>query len=182
MLEPIVLELTDPDSDLTEQTLALYEAAFPVEERAPLVYLLEDLRWQAQGNRQAEQVRHFLAAVEADHLDGISLYGYYRDYRLAFLAYLATSPQLRGKGLGAWLLKHTVGRLPADAELLGGLPPLGKGLPPVAYHLMFLPVDPDQVIIDQDLKRSAIQTTLQGAYGLDQESEYYRQAIATLKG
>jgi len=59
MLEPIVLELTDPDSDLTEQTLALYEAAFPVEERAPLVNLIEDLLWRRLGNRQPDQDPEF---------------------------------------------------------------------------------------------------------------------------
>jgi len=227
LIEPTIVELTDPDSDLVEQALALYEAAFPVEERAPLVYLYEDMRWRAQGNRQPDHVRHFLAAVESGRLVGICMYSYYRDYRLAFLGYLATLPELRGNGLGAWLLKRTVGLLSADAELLGGLPPLGmcweverplntidpfernlrerriqfyqrngaillkdiqltapplgEGLPPVAYHLMFLPVNAEEVIVDQALELAAIQAAILGAYGLDQESEYYRQAVASIR-
>lgn len=226
MIEPTIVELTDPDSDLTEQALALYEAAFPVEERGPLEYLYVDMRWRAQGNHQPDHLRHFLAAVESDRLNGICMYSYYRDYRLAFLGYLATPPELRGNGLGGWLLKRTVSMLSADAELLGGLPPLGMcweverpldtndplerdlrerriqfyqrngaillkdirltapplgvGLPPVDYHLMFLPVNPERVVVDQELKRAAIQAAILGAYGCDQESPYYRQAIASL--
>jgi hypothetical protein len=227
LIEPTIVELTDPDSDLVEQSLALYETAFPVEERSPLEYLYEDMRWRAQGNHQPDHVRHFLAAVGSGRLNGICMYSYYRDYRLAFLGYLATPSELRGNGLGGWFLKRTVSLLSADAELLGGLPPLGmcweverpldtidplerdlrerriqfyqrngaillkdirltapplgEGLPPVDYYLMFLPVNPERAIVDQELKRAAIQAAILGAYGCDQESKYYQQALASLQ-
>jgi GNAT superfamily N-acetyltransferase len=227
MDEPTLIELTDPENELARQALELYEVSFPVEERVPLEAVQEDIRNQARGANSEEFLNRYMAAVRDGSTVGLSMYGYYRDPRLAFLYYMAIQPELRGKGLGAWLLNETTARLTQDARALHGpparglcweverpdesddpeerllrerrinfykrngailldgidftAPPISEGLPPVTYYLMFKPVPDEAVTIDPDLLQAVVDATLLYGYGVEEESPYYRQAIASIR-
>jgi GNAT superfamily N-acetyltransferase len=123
--EPKIIRLIDPDDPLTGQALDLYQNSFPVEEIDPIDGIQLGMRRQLEGRPEVNRAWRFLAAVNCGRVVGMSMYTYYRDTRLAFLFYLATQPDLRGQGLGAWLFRQTRDRLAGDAFDLKGLPPLG---------------------------------------------------------
>jgi GNAT superfamily N-acetyltransferase len=118
-------ELIDPGSELARQAFELYETSFPIVERDPLVRLQQGIARHAEGQEPAGERAHYGVAIEAGRVAGLSFYGYYRPARLGYLAYLATQPETRGRGLGAWLFDQTLRGLAADARELGGPPPLG---------------------------------------------------------
>jgi len=123
--EPTIFRLMDPEDPLTLQALELYQSSFPVEELDPIDGIQRGMRKQLDGRPEGNRAWRFLAAVSGGRLVGMSMYTYYRDTRLAFLFYLATQPELRGHGLGAWLFRQTCDRLAGDALDLKGQPPLG---------------------------------------------------------
>jgi GNAT superfamily N-acetyltransferase len=118
--EPALLELRDPEADLAVQAFHLYETSFPIEERTPTDLLIASIRQVARGERFPGCISHFRIAVEDNKVIGISIYSYYQKPRIAFLGYLAIQPDLRGRGLGSWLLERTVEQLSTDAHALGG--------------------------------------------------------------
>jgi GNAT superfamily N-acetyltransferase len=119
-----LIELTDPEDMLARQAFDLYVVSFPVEERVSLSAIKEGILNRDDG-LAGDYISRFIAAVQDDRTVGLSMYGYYRIPRLACLFYLAVQPDLRGLGLGAWLLNQTAALLPNDARILGGESPLG---------------------------------------------------------
>jgi GNAT superfamily N-acetyltransferase len=120
-----IRELDRPESDLTRQALAIYEAAFPVEEREDIPDLAEAIRRQAVAPVSADYVHHFWAAVQRDTVCGFARFTYFADTRLAFMAYMAIRAEARGQGLGSQLFRRVVDQVTRDAIAMGGPPALG---------------------------------------------------------
>jgi GNAT superfamily N-acetyltransferase len=59
-------------------------------------------------------------------------------------------------------------------------PPLDEDLPPVPYYLMFRSSDYRETKFNRELVRAVIDSTLLYGYGVTPDSEYYKQAIASL--
>ncbi len=192
----------------------------------PLVRLKEAIVRQAEGRGPAGELAHHRVAVQAGRVAGLSFYGYYGPARLGYLGYLATRPEIRGQGLGAWLLGETLRSLPADARRLGGprplglcweverpedadtpaarllrerridfyrrqgavllddvqfrAPPMGAGLPSLAFHLMFMPLPGERMGLEPALKRAIVDAILLHGYDLERDSPYYLAALAAL--
>lgn len=224
--EPLLIEITDPDSDLARQAFEIYEASFPLEERDPVERIANAMRRKQEMNRDPGHISHFLAAVDTGRVIGLVMYSYYKKERLGFLFYMAIHLDLRGQGLGSWMFQQTLHRLEKDADALAGeppigmfweverphdatneaerilrerrirfyqrngavlmdwidftAPPLGEDLPPVPYYLMFRSSDNRKTSINRELVRAVIDSTLLYGYGVTPDSEYYRQAIASL--
>jgi GNAT superfamily N-acetyltransferase len=222
--EPHLLELSQTESEIINQALALYVASFPPAERAPAEGIAASIQRVKEVDVRTGYVPHHFAALQDGQVTGISFYGYFCQERLGFLYYLAVNPALRGQGLGGWLFRRTAAQLsedasacrnepprglvweverPADAEmpderslrqrriqfyerqgalLLQGLdflaPPLGDGLPPVMYHIMFLPSpgfdgDPST----RSFRIDVLDVILLHGYGLERESHYYQDPV-----
>lgn len=122
---PRLLELSNSHGPLARQSIAIYEASFPADERHPTVYFEGLLEAGAAGRPQDGRIWHFYAAVEGRTVSGLSIYEYYRAARLGYLFYMAVNPERRGRGMGSWLFQQTLERLGQDARLLHGPPPLG---------------------------------------------------------
>ena len=91
-----LVEITPLDDPLLLPWLDLYETAFPPEERVFTSRLLS-------GAKQSGKY-HMLAAVDGSGgLAGMAFYNEVPEAQAAFLWYLAVAPDLRGKGIGAWL-------------------------------------------------------------------------------
>jgi len=219
--DPELLELTEADTNITRQALALYESAFPPAERVPVESIIASIR---QRGRADGCVPHFFTAVKDARALGLSFYGYFRDVRLGFLYYLAVQPELRGQGLGAWLFHQTLAQLPQDAKSTGGepprglvweverpvdadtpaerdlrqrrinfyrrngallldrsdflAPPLAEHLPPVMYHIMFLPSPTfNEDLAARPFLTDVLDTILLHGYGIERDSLYYRRAV-----
>jgi GNAT superfamily N-acetyltransferase len=123
--EPHLLELTDTRSDIARQALALYESAFPPAERVPVEGIIDSIRQRGSASGTDGCIPHFFTVVQDSRALGLAFYGYFRHTRLGFLYYLAVQPDLRGRGLGAWLLRKALEMLPQDAAATGGEPPRG---------------------------------------------------------
>lgn len=95
--------LVDPADTRFEALLALYRTAIPLRERKPDA----EIRGMA-----ASSVNRVLVATADDVVTGFSTL--YVGERVALLEYLATDPDVRGRGLGAALF--------AEARATSGLP------------------------------------------------------------
>jgi GNAT superfamily N-acetyltransferase len=227
--EPNLLELTDTTTEIARQSLALYESAFPPAERVPVESIINSIRQRGRASGKEGYVPHFFTAVQDSRAVGLAFYGYFSHTRLGFLYYLAVQPDLRGQGLGAWLLGKTIEMLPQDAAATGGepsrglvweverpvdastpderelrqrrinfyarsgalllegldflAPPLGENLPPVMYHVMFIP-SPGfaEDLSARPFLTDILDTILLNGYGVDKEDEYYRAAMKGLMG
>jgi GNAT superfamily N-acetyltransferase len=111
---PSLSIITSLQDDLLLPWLDLYESAFPLAERVPVSVLLRFLKERAAHT-------HVLAALdEEDAFAGLAFYTLPLESagRAAFLWYLATLPQLRGQGLGAWIYRGILARLPRAVKAL----------------------------------------------------------------
>ena len=124
-MEIKLVEVTDPEAPFSKQAISLYQVSFPKEEQTPVEQLINGIRLRAQGNLPLDHRTHFWASVQEERVTGISIYSYVKNARLGFLYYLATQPELRGKGLGGWLFKKTAELCQEDALSLGGKSALG---------------------------------------------------------
>ncbi|GHA64838.1 GNAT family N-acetyltransferase [Pontibacter akesuensis] len=93
------IRLTDASHRLFEKAWALYEQAFPLEERRPLP-------WQAEVMAHVDY--HFELILQNEELVGILLWWGFEDVR--FLEHFATAPALRGKGYGSRMLLDFLNR------------------------------------------------------------------------
>jgi GNAT superfamily N-acetyltransferase len=225
-LDITLVEFHKLETDLIQQAISLYQEAFPIEERAPIDYFLSESSALSPDEQPKNHQTHFWVALQDQRVAGLSVYTYFNSYRMGFLFYLATQPELRGRGLGAWLLTKTVELCQEDAALLGTLPALGlvfeverpgladnpeeqkirqrrisfyqrngailmdeidlvtppisEGLPPVSYHVMFLPVPGTSPVLHRDLKIAFLDVILIHGYGLGKQSKYYLKALESV--
>ena len=111
---PSLSIITSLQDDLLLPWLDLYESAFPYAERVPVSMLLGMLKTKTKDF-------HMLAALdEEDAFAGLAFYILPEEAngRAGFLWYLATRPDLRGQGLGAWMYRGIMARLPRSVEAL----------------------------------------------------------------
>ena len=94
--------MTGPEHPLYAAAWALYEAAFPANER-------RDAEWQARA--LAQDAYHMCAAAEDGALCAIAFYWMHGGE--LFLEHLAVASELRGRGIGAALLAFGI-QLPID--------------------------------------------------------------------
>jgi ribosomal protein S18 acetylase RimI-like enzyme len=173
---PRIRRLTDPSDPHLPAWLALYERAFPPEERVPPEEHLQELRPGSQATLLA-------AEDEAEKLVGLARYDLYE--HAAYLYYLAVDEAVRSLGVGSAMYREILRQLAegapglaamvfeverpdhaADAELaerrIRFYQRLGAGLlrgihyvqeipgqPPVPMHLMvhpFRPLEPSQAL------------------------------------
>lgn len=170
---PRIRRLTDPADSLLPAWLALYERAFPPEERVPVEEHLRELRPDSDAVLLAAQ-------DEGGKLLGLARYDLYE--HAAYLYYLAVDETVRSLGLGSAIYQEILRRLDpgltgmvfeverpdhaADPELAGrrirfyqrlgakllrGIDYLQEipGQPPVPMHLMlhpFRPLTPEQAL------------------------------------
>ena len=87
--------MTGPEHPLYAAAWALYEAAFPANER-------RDAEWQARA--LAQDAYHMCAAAEDGTLCAIAFYWMHGGE--LFLEHLAVASELRGRGIGAALLRE----------------------------------------------------------------------------
>ena len=87
--------MTGPEHPLYAAAWALYEAAFPANER-------RDAEWQARA--LAQDAYHMCAAAEDGALCAIVFYWMHGGE--LFLEHLAVASELRGRGIGAALLRE----------------------------------------------------------------------------
>jgi GNAT superfamily N-acetyltransferase len=111
---PSLVLLTSLQDDLLLPWLDLYESAFPHAERVPVSVFLGFLK-------EKKPNIHILAALdEEDAFAGLAIYALPEEAggRAGFLWYLATQPELRGQGLGSWIYRGILARLPRGVEAL----------------------------------------------------------------
>jgi GNAT superfamily N-acetyltransferase len=121
---PSLIIITSPRSPLLEAWQALYESAFPAEERVPFEHLTAFLTENVLDGESPPGVgahTHMLAALdEEDRFAGLAHYTLPPEAggRAAYLGYIATLPELRGQGLGAWLYRGILARLPRSVDAM----------------------------------------------------------------
>lgn len=93
-----IAEITDINDDILLPWLDLYEMSFPPEEKVLVSRFLALLKAKARGEREHS---HMLAVLdETGKLAGLARFDSVREPQVAYLWYLAVSPDARGKGLG----------------------------------------------------------------------------------
>lgn len=100
MKEPLRFsEITDLNDDLLLPWLDLYEISFPPEEKVFVSYFLALLKDKAKGLHADS---HMMAAIDADErLVGLMRFDANLEMRIAYLWYLAVSPDAQGCGIGS---------------------------------------------------------------------------------
>lgn len=111
-------EVISVDDPLLPDWLALYETAFPANERVLCATWLRILSAKGAGEQQDQ---HLLAAVCEGQLAGLASYATRPDVGAAHLQYLATVPELRSQGIGAALYGEVVRRVRADCPSARGM-------------------------------------------------------------
>lgn len=115
-------ELSTLDSDWGQQALAIYNEAFPVEEREPL----DELTATVNSRETGEQTHHFRVMVDADgQVAGISIFTVTHPQYMAFLRFIAVRSDLRSRGLGRAMLRDVVREVRRDGRRRVGYPYLG---------------------------------------------------------
>ena len=139
--------MTGPEHPLYAAAWALYEAAFPANER-------RDAEWQARA--LAQDAYHMCAAAEDGALCAIAFYWMHGGE--LFLEHLAVASELRGRGIGAALLAFGI-QLPIDYGY-GGAIYLKAKTTQLREHYMrnygaipFSRFDPFLLLIDGDAAR-----------------------------
>lgn len=94
------------DSLIYEKVLALYEAAFPVEERAPLDMLVDGKDWN--GDFRAYFADGIFAGLAFNYVDD----------RFCYLFYLAVEPSMRRHGVGTAILNNITESYPDRSLIL----------------------------------------------------------------
>jgi hypothetical protein len=102
------VELRGPDDDLLLPWLDLYETAFPAAERV----LVSSHLLVLKGTPAEPGEHHLLAAMSGEaHFAGLARYQVLPDLGLAYLAYLATLPEMRNRGAGGKFYQEIVRRV-----------------------------------------------------------------------
>jgi GNAT superfamily N-acetyltransferase len=115
-------ELTDLNSAWGQQALAIYENAFPIEERETLDSLTDTV---THAETRAE-THHFRVMLGADaQVQGIAIFTTVHAQYMAFLRFIAIHAELRSQGYGRWLLRDVVQQVKRDGVRRSGFPYLG---------------------------------------------------------
>jgi len=116
-----IREMTDLDTPLGREALAIYEQAFPESERDSVEHIAAALK-----NVDPETaVSHFRALVDEGAVVGFTYFSSYKEYYLGYLKFIAVRAELRGKRYGPILLKDALRQLRADGRRATGWPYLG---------------------------------------------------------
>lgn len=116
-----IREVTDLQSDIGQQVIAIYEQSFPEAERDPVENIAASLKHSTDDN----EVTHLRAFVEQETVVGFAYFSSYREYYLGFLKFIAVRANIRGKGYGPILLQDAIRQLRADGVRATGWPYLG---------------------------------------------------------
>jgi GNAT superfamily N-acetyltransferase len=116
-----IREITDLDTPLGQEALAIYEQAFPEAERDSVEHIAATL----QNGDTETAVSHFRALVDEGAVVGFTLFSSYKEYYLGYLKFIAVRADLRGKRYGPVLLKDALRQLRADGRRATGWPYLG---------------------------------------------------------
>jgi GNAT superfamily N-acetyltransferase len=116
-----VRDITNLDTALGQQVLAIYAQAFPEAERDPVEAIAASLNPADPGT----EVTHMRALVEHEAAVGFTLFSSYPEYYLGFLKFIAVREDIRGKGYGPILLQDAMEQLRADGVRATGWPYLG---------------------------------------------------------
>ncbi len=119
-INPDIREVTDLDSDLGRQVMAIYEASFPEEERDPVEEIAAELR-----ESHPLVMTHIRALVEGGRVVGYTHFASYGEYQLGYLKFIAVATDTRGKGFGPVLLRDAIRQLRIDGKEMTGWPLLG---------------------------------------------------------
>jgi GNAT superfamily N-acetyltransferase len=114
-------EITDLDTPLGHEALAIYEQAFPEAERDPVEHIAAALN----SADPETAVSHFRILVDEDAVVGFTHFSSYKDYYLGYLKFIAVRADLRGKRYGPILLKDALRQLRMDGRRATGWPYLG---------------------------------------------------------
>lgn len=110
--EPIVFrELTGPDDPALPAYLALYERAFPPEERVPVADF-ETVLSERQEGRSPHM--HQVAALEENVLVGMAQFAVKSEGRVGYAIYLAVDEKRRGSGIGSLFFREIADRMRAE--------------------------------------------------------------------
>jgi GNAT superfamily N-acetyltransferase len=116
-----IREVTELDTPLSREALAIYEQAFPESEREPLESIAASLK-QADPDTA---VSHFRVLIDEGAVVGFTYFSSYKEYYLGYLKFIAVRAELRGKRYGPILLKDALRQLRADRRRATGWPYLG---------------------------------------------------------
>lgn len=105
-------ERVDRSSRMYDRVNALYEAAFPADERAPLDMLVDGKDWN--GDFRAYSVSDETEA--SPRFCGLAFS--YVDDRFCYLFYLAVEPSMRKLGIGSAIIGDIVRRYPGHSMIL----------------------------------------------------------------
>jgi GNAT superfamily N-acetyltransferase len=115
-----LIPLTSPHAAEAPAVRLLYDTAFAADERVPWERLWH---WYMILDENFRSV--FWIAVTAGHGEviGLAFFGYFRQQNLGYFTYLATQPDLRGRGLGAWLCEQVFEAVRQLAQVERGTDP-----------------------------------------------------------
>src|SRR5262245_25588555 len=116
-----IRDITDLDTPLGREALAIYEQAFPEAERDSVEHIAATL----QNDDPETAVSHFRALVDDGAVVGFTLFSSYKQYYLGYLKFIAVRAELRGKRYGPILLKDALRQLRVDGRRATGWPYLG---------------------------------------------------------
>lgn len=118
-------ELNSLDTDWGQQALAIYEEAFPLEERESTEELAETIH----NPHEEDKRHHFRIMVDATgEVIGISLLTTVHSNYMSFLRFFAIRHDMRSKGYGRYLLDDTKATVRQDGWEYAGYPYLGIAL------------------------------------------------------
>jgi len=110
-----VLDTIDPDF---EKAFALYERAFPEDERVPRDYFVVALEAKRAGRMSPGNFR-FLVCREGTEVVGFCAGRYLEPANVGIVGYLAVEPTVKGRRIGSGLRRHLVRGFRRDADLAG---------------------------------------------------------------
>ncbi len=150
IMEPLLIPLTRPETPEARAAQVIYDAAFEADERVPWERLWA---WIVAPGDNIQPV--FWAVSLAGEVVGLAVFGLFRRQNLGYLAYLATRPDLRGRGLGAWLCEQVFAALRRLAQAAHA------GDPPLVFWEVRRPEDaPDAAEAEQRRRRIAFYARL----------------------
>lgn len=114
-------EVSNLQSNIGEQIIAIYEQSFPEAERDPV----ENIAASLSRSTDNAEIRHLRAFMDQETVVGFTYFTSYREYYLGYLKFIAVRADIRGKGYGPILLQDAIQQLRADGIRATGWPYLG---------------------------------------------------------
>ncbi len=98
--------------------LAMYERSLPREVLVPREVITAQVNAAARVRVEGD-VLHVAAALDADAIVGGAMFTFLSRSSLGFLSYIFIGPEMRGRGVGAWVYRQLTGVLGSDATVRG---------------------------------------------------------------